>query len=396
MHILTPFEGKMPSPEKSQTKSDFGAGPQSDIPIQPEEVSFLDTFAGIPAQDQSEDITNQILLSSPDIQSVEIPQTEATTQDVPELPVAIVELNIDIVNAEPENYADHTDIETVSTEMILTNAATQTHALETTSVLDIAAPPRNSRDVSIQMIERPTSSDLTGRYQEQPTSNRIIAKDEIAFENLPRYVKSVGDSGLASQESLTRFQSLIPASDEGSFRVTQTNLALPGSPTLLQTSPLVQAQPNLNILTVPLRDVVQNVVQATINQERTIIRIDPPELGRIQLDFDHSGSGKTIVTLSAEVDSVKLMLMERRAFMIGLFEGHGLDDVEIRIDNKLGSETQSSEGQFFSNQDAPSQYIKTSDPADIAATQEDGAEISLTGNTPSPSQFTNNRLHIRV
>ena len=390
MHILTAHDGRMPSPDKSQSKSHLGAGSQEAIPLHPDEISFNDTFAGLPARDQSEEITNQNLLTSPEILSADSLQTEVTAQDIAELTEDTVELNIDIVNAE------HVDIETGLAETVLTDAATQPHGLETTAALDIAAPPRNSRDVSIQMIERPTSSDLTGRYQEQPTSNRIAAKDEIGFESLPRYIKSVGESALHSQESLTRFQSLMPTSDDGGFRVTQTNLAIPGSPTPLQSSTLIQAPQALQVLTVPMRDVAQNVVQATLNQERTMIRIDPPELGRIQLDFDHSGSGKTIVTLSAEIDSVKLMLIERRAFMIGLFEGHGFDDVEIRIDNDLDADAKSSGGQLFSNQDAPSQYIKTSDSSDTPLTQEDGAKISLTGNTASPSQLTNNRLHIRV
>lgn len=127
-----------------------------------------------------------------------------------------------------------------------------------------------------------------------------------------------------------------------------------------------------------------------------MIRIDPPELGRIQLDFDHSGSGKTIVTLSAETDSVKLMLLERRAFMIGLFEGYGLEDVEIKIDNKFDADSQSSGSSTFSDQHEHTNYLVSSEDTEGHSNLADDAEINLTENRLSASHIYENRLHIRV
>lgn len=238
------------------------------------------------------------------------------------------------------------------------------------------------------IIDTPSDRIVLSRASE-PSQEALLAKTSETNKTAP-----------AVSDIMSDFKIVVSNTD----KIAQIGAtALAGEVIFSTTSPAQQsalqvlpAQQNQNFFALPMREIPQTVVQATLKQERTLIRIDPPELGRIQLDFDHTNSGKTIVTLSAETDAARILLLERRNFMMGLFEGYGLDDVEIQIDNAFDSDNQKSNGQFFSNQGSPTDSKELGQNGSSPDLSESAAVPALNNSNTSPSEIETHRLHIRV
>lgn len=102
--------------------------------------------------------------------------------------------------------------------------------------------------------------------------------------------------------------------------------------TIMQTT---QAQP-----TVTLDKLPQTVVAIALTAKTATLQIDPPELGRIQLDYQFDSQGRTVVTLTPESDAARAALMDRMASIIAALE-QGSDkpvDVQLGDARDFGSE----------------------------------------------------------
>jgi len=400
----------MPSPEKPQSQSDLAPDGDSTISLDSKEISFVDIFADLPEQ-------NTLRATNPSIRNItdfdigpegeaslinigdqaNVDETSFIDTPIIDSPDVVEEFALEETIVENEGFEN---LEFDLAETVEFTETTKGPPLGVAYASEMTTSPQNLRDISPQDIKRNPASNLTVTGQDIANARPDPAKDEISFEDLPRYVKSVGESKAPPQDNIKQIQPFGIIDKDGNIPQAQSSTSAsaiaPASSSLLQPTPVLQGQPNLQQITVPMREVVQNVVQATLKQERTLIRIDPPELGRIQLDFDHSGSGKTIVTLSAETDSVKLMLMERRAFMVSLFEGYGLDDVEIQMGNKFDSDARSSNSQFFSEREDSTHFEDQSDSLTSSDSAEDDFTKGITSHPVSNFQPNNSRLHIRV
>ena len=383
MNILTAHEGTMPSTDTSPSKSHLTE--KSEQILTPLDMSFSETFSGHPHGD-----TPKVSISDgQDSQASEGLNNKVSART---LNTTFAD---DILNDQ-----DMTENEVSMAGVMNIDAITHPHALpakhpitqvEALSSQNPLLPPKQQAVAALELAS-----------QTQPTSNPDLqySQDEASLDTLTKYLKMQDQKALIGQNDTTSFQSLLPVAEELSLSDIKSSVALnpiiQAPSTQLQPLTTVTMQASPQILQVPVRDIAQNIVRATLKQERSLIRIDPPELGRIQLDFDHSSSGKTIVTLSAEIDSVKMMLIERRALMIGIFEGFGLEDVEIQIDNQFDPDNESSSSQLFSNRDDQTQLHNKSESLTNISAPED-IQINTEGKTSiSNSQHKIHRLHIRV
>ena len=408
MHTLTAHEGRMPSPDKFQNKP----GPEKDA--EPDnsntigQVSFTDTFVDTSAQENDlEGFTNQIP-NSLDLGLVAVNQDDPSTsirtpvdsgQTSSETTQTSQANDLPMIHV-PEMILESGTIEPDLVEETISNVETKRPSTEMgyAAVPTVKVIDPNARTNTPSAVVIPPSASLGGSEYPQGATHRSrqTPQDEFSFENYTRYVKTGEAQTLPSQTNLASVQSGVPAFEIEIGAIVQTSLSAPMAPSNFQTPVPIQGQVGFNVITVPIGDVVSNVVHATLKQDRTLIRIDPPELGRIQIDFDHSGSGKTLVTLSAENDAVKLMLMERRAMMIGLFEAQGLEDIEIHFDSNFESGSETTAGQYFSNRDENAKLNDAPGTTESSLTSEGESSIGSEGNRLSALRFNNSRLNIRV
>lgn len=125
--------------------------------------------------------------------------------------------------------------------------------------------------------------------------------------------------------------------------------------TIMQTT---QAQPNVTLDKLP-----QTVVAIALSAKSATLQIDPPELGRIQLDYQFDSQGRTVVTLTPESDAARAALMDRMASIIAALEQGSDKPIDVQLGNArdFGSEFDQT------SQDDRGSGSNTKDGAKIAA-----------------------------
>lgn len=93
--------------------------------------------------------------------------------------------------------------------------------------------------------------------------------------------------------------------------------------TIMQTT---NAQPTVTMDKLP-----QTVVAIALSAKSATLQIDPPELGRIQLDYQFDSQGRTVVTLTPESDAARAALMDRMATIIAALEQGSNNPVDVKL-----------------------------------------------------------------
>ncbi|GHA89388.1 hypothetical protein GCM10009069_10580 [Algimonas arctica] len=93
--------------------------------------------------------------------------------------------------------------------------------------------------------------------------------------------------------------------------------------TILQTT---NAQPTVTMDKIP-----QAVVAIALSAKSATLQIDPPELGRIQLDYQFDSQGRTVVTLTPESDAARAALMDRMAIITAALEQGTNSPVDVKL-----------------------------------------------------------------
>jgi flagellar hook-length control protein FliK len=130
----------------------------------------------------------------------------------------------------------------------------------------------------------------------------------------------------------------------------KTLFASHDAPTPLKSIPVIAALPTLTPLTgmsdrlaatilqnttaqptVTLDKIPQAVVAIALSAKSATLQIDPPELGRIQLDYQFDSQGRTIVTLTPESEAARAALMDRMASITAALEQGANNAVEVKL-----------------------------------------------------------------
>jgi flagellar hook-length control protein FliK len=141
---------------------------------------------------------------------------------------------------------------------------------------------------------------------------------------MPLTSKPLSLAALADTVSLPGLTQAIPASTPlspmiGSISGLSERLAA----TLLQNA---QANP-----TVTLDKLPQAVVTVALSSRSATIQIDPPELGRIQLDYQFDAQGRTVVTLTPESEAARATLVDRMATITAALEQGSSSGVDVKL-----------------------------------------------------------------
>lgn len=147
-----------------------------------------------------------------------------------------------------------------------------------------------------------------------------------------------------------------------------------------------QTTPPPNIMTAVTNTVAEVLVQTKETTKGIVVQLDPPEMGRVYVDFIFEQDNAVSVVIRAESAESQMILRERQDFFHHLLSENGFGEVDIQFDNQTGQQNDNSfedEGSF------EAKVLSDSDLAQIAPQ-----------NTPAPQNFQpgihNTQIDIRL
>lgn len=82
---------------------------------------------------------------------------------------------------------------------------------------------------------------------------------------------------------------------------------------------------------VTLDKIPQAVVTVALTARSATLQIDPPELGRIQLDYQFDVQGRTVVTLTPETDAARAALAERMSAITASLQAQTGGEIDVKL-----------------------------------------------------------------
>ncbi|WP_298915636.1 flagellar hook-length control protein FliK [uncultured Algimonas sp.] len=219
------------------------------------------------------------------------------------------------VSAEGGPAEARTDIVTAAT-----NVPTGDRSNEAISGSDAAqtglraetGPARFTEQADAPQRGRPVSPDIGTDIPHDPTRMTELRISDIKAPQ--GSLISVGETALLPSSITT--VSLVPLTPVSGM---SERLAA----TILQTTQANAA--------VPMDRIPQAVVAVALSARSATLQIDPPELGRIQLDYQFDTQGRTVVTLTPETDAARAALADRMATITAALEQGSGSKVDVQL-----------------------------------------------------------------
>jgi hypothetical protein len=219
--------------------------------------------------------------------------------------------------------------ETVRVAPLVTAAEPQTPPAATISTTALPATGQIAAETETlspkaaakaENADRPTLSTRAAETADYRALTQSAAgpTEQIKLADTPTQVSS----------ALTNSDAPVPAKSSPVMTALPTLSPLTGmsdrlAATIMQTT---QAQPTVTLDRLP-----QTVVAIALTARSATLQIDPPELGRIQLDYQFDSQGRTVVTLTPESDAARAALMDRMASIVAALEQGSDKPIDVRL-----------------------------------------------------------------
>lgn len=303
-------------PNMSQGNEPAGAESMIDIPVAQVARSAGDNRVDIST------LTDVPAVKLPLNQSLSVPASASTQAQAQTLATAPAGENGDILRVGPLVTGANAQTPSAATISAAASPATAQIAAEAETLAPKAEAKAESAD-------RPT---LSARAADT-ADYRALAQPSTG----PSESMKLADAPTLVTSALTNSDAPVPAKSSPVMTALPTFSPLTGmsdrlAATIMQTT---QAHP-----TVTLDKLPQTVVAIALTARSATLQIDPPELGRIQLDYQFDSQGRTVVTLTPESDAARAALMDRMASIVAALE-QGSDkpiDVQLGDARDFGSE----------------------------------------------------------
>lgn len=312
-----------------------------------------------------------------DIESVDptVKVAAASTSETAPVAEARVEVKPQASSTETPPPADTSLGSKVSAERSVSNSVesvkAQTAPAETGANAKSAAPAQPDVQADTQPdSETPRRAPKDAETQflktdiETPRSDRAASVSAAASENFadldrvgptspkPLTLSALADTvsvpGLNHALSMAAPQSALSGPIPGMM-----NGPLAGLNERLAASLLQNAQMNP---TSTIEKLPQAVVAVALGSRSATIQIDPPELGRIQLDYQFDSQGRTVVTLTPESEAARTALVDRMASITTALEQGTSSGVDVKLGNTQDFGTafsEASDGEAGERESAP-------------------------------------------
>jgi flagellar hook-length control protein FliK len=147
-----------------------------------------------------------------------------------------------------------------------------------------------------------------------------------------------------------------------------------------------QTTPPPNIMTAVTNTVAEVLVQTKETTKGIVVQLDPPEMGRVYVDFIFEQDNAVSVVIRAESAESQMILRERQDFFHHLLSENGFGEVDIQFDNQTGQQNDNS---FEDESSFEAKVLRDSDLA-----------LIVSQNNPAPQNFQsgihNTQIDIRL
>ncbi len=355
--------------------------------------------------------------------------TDAATEAGPELALATAQVQATksaaTASEEPGTQSAQVQKQAQPQSEAQTQAQTQTQAAPVESAATLAtdqaeatlktAPAANDAAAALvkqggtanaeaeAQTPRATSPDILATSQDGGDAIKTVSADK-ASTSVHAPIDSVRLSDAQPLADLAKASALRGAGDaSGLLSGSGSGLALaasvqsaPGAPLLSGAggigerlaASLFQSAANTASVPVTLDKVPQAVVAVALNARSATLQIDPPELGRIQLEYQFDSQGRTVVTLTPESDAARTALSERMASISAALQESAGAEVDVHLGDARDF------GSTFESQDDAS-----GNGSEHASGDRSDAPSQPASSAPDPLRFADDgsdRLHILV
>jgi hypothetical protein len=263
--------------------------------------------------------TSEVGASGDTARPVPTSELYVTTEDAPDL--RVLPATAAAADAVPQTPAIATvlaDAKTVKADVPHSAAKTPAPAIDETDALPSKAQAK--AEAKAENADRPTLSTRAA----DTADYRALAQSSTG----PNDRMKLADAPTLVTSPLTSNDAPVPAKLSPVMTALPTLSPLTGmsdrlAATIMQTT---QAQP-----TVTLDKLPQTVVAIALTARSATLQIDPPELGRIQLDYQFDSQGRTVVTLTPESDAARAALMDRMASIVAALEQGSDKPIDVRL-----------------------------------------------------------------
>ncbi|MEM7728178.1 MAG: hypothetical protein AAF311_02770 [Pseudomonadota bacterium] len=308
---------------------------QADIPVEPVPDTARTVEApaalasALPAPGRSSDPETQA-------QNGAAPKSGTATSATPAIPVQPTSAN---GNARPDPAAQSetegpSKINPQATARAASDPAADTGPIpeKTATELKSAAPDDTSsqRTDTRRGASDPASreADVRGGGLPEPTHIRHAADGPPMGPKTAAMPVSADTPIDAAKAATALSRSSAEASVLASAAPTPASTPISGMSERLAAS-ILQTVPGQGAVT--LDKLPQAVVAVALTSRSATLQIDPPELGRIRLDYQFDSSGRTVVTLTPESDAARTALSERMPTITAALEQGSGSSVDVRL-----------------------------------------------------------------
>lgn len=234
-----------------------------------------------------------------------------------------------------------------------------------TALSDVPANRSVSDEVQLRRQARGDDPQLAGEDGLRIQRGRSDA-DAVPPELKDMTTRSVSDSSAGVEKSLLAGQKVTPVSvtRDAPISFSDTLLAVGQSPSVpSQVAPggLVPTQPA--VLIAAPNDITSIIVNNLKNiadpQDQVIVQLDPPELGRVSIDFKFDAQGVQQITVTTENPEALKRLRELHFELTSALREHGLSEKNMSF-------RQHSDGQSQSGWQSQNQYTERAASAPLA------------------------------
>lgn len=251
-----------------------------------------------------------------DIKSTDTPQAD-TLADTPtgtaETGQAIQATPLGILNA--ETGQDHA----ASGEVDLQGQTVSRDAIQRGSAAEVTPASADSSRAGDWAVPEPTAVSAEDAIKPAARSDSPAAGDTAA---------------LTSQASAPTLAAAAPA--------TTPSLTSPTAPAPAPTQPMIVAAP------AEVVSVITESLTADEPQDRVVVQLDPPELGRVSIDFKFDANGLQHITITGETPEALRQLRSMHFELIQALERQGLSGQDMTFRQQDSGGQNGSSGRAFS------------------------------------------------
>lgn len=224
-----------------------------------------------------------------------------------------------------------------------------------------AAPNTGARNTSVAHSPPAAAPDMSGEHTKHGDLPRSAGGTEIdltAPRSEPKAPGTIVQAGSGDSLVFTPGQGERPVGGDGFTHMAQSTpmvSAAAPAPTLVATAPMTPAHGIIAASPAEIATIVQQSLGGEDRPERVVVQLDPPELGRVSIDFKFDAQGLQHVTITGDTPEALRQLRAMHFELIQALERHGLSGQDMSFRQNTSHDQTSFAGTFAGRDDDPAE-----------------------------------------